>query len=86
MPDKHQREHLKLWTPATYRIDVEGFLDESWSERLGGIEIRTLKREDQSWVTTLTGRVRDQAELAGILNSLYEMHLPVLLVKNLSDG
>jgi len=86
MPDKQQKERLKLWTPATYRIDVEGFLDESFSDRLGGMEIRALSREDQSWVTTLTGRVRDQAELAGILNSLYEMHLPVLSVKNLSAG
>jgi len=86
MPDKHQKEHLRLWTPARYRIDVEGFLDESWSERLGGMQIKTRNREDQSWVTTLVGRVRDQAELAGILNSLYEMHLPVLLVRNLSAG
>jgi hypothetical protein len=27
-------KHFKLWTPATYRIEVEGHLDESWSNRL----------------------------------------------------
>jgi hypothetical protein len=31
-------------------------------------------------VTTLTGRLKDQAELSGVLNSLYELHLPILAV------
>ena len=34
-------------------------------------------------MTTLVGRVRDQAELAGLLNNLYDLHLPILGVKNL---
>jgi hypothetical protein len=38
--------------------------------------IKARKGVDQSTVTTLTGRLRDQAELAGVLNSLYELHLP----------
>jgi hypothetical protein len=50
------------------------------------MQIKTRRREDQSWVTTLVGRVRDQTELTGILNSLYEMHLPILSVKNLSGS
>jgi hypothetical protein len=87
MPDIHKGEHLKLWTPATYRIEVEGRLNESRSDRLGGMNIiTTRRREDQSTVTTLTGRVRDQAELAGVLNSLYELHLPILSVENLSEN
>ena len=73
--------HLKLWTPATYRIQVVGVLDKSWSDRLGGMIIKTRQRADQSTVTTLTGRMIDQAELAGVLNSLYELHLPILKVK-----
>jgi hypothetical protein len=32
-------------------------------------------------VTTLEGELSDQAALAGVLNTLYEWHLPVLLVK-----
>jgi len=38
-------------------------------------------RADQSTVTVLTGRLKDQAELTGVLNSLYELHLPILKVK-----
>ena len=86
MPHKYNGKNLKLWTPATYRIEVEGDLDESLSDRLGGMRITTTRRrEDQSTVTTLEGRVRDQAELAGVMNSLYELHLPILSVQNLTE-
>jgi hypothetical protein len=85
MQHEYDGKHLKLWTQATYRIEVEGHLDESWSERLAGMRITSHKREDQTTLTTLTGRMRDQAELAGVLNSLYELHLPILSVENLSD-
>ena len=81
MPDDCNGIPLKLWTPATYRIEVVGALDANWSDRLGGMLIKTRQRADQSTVTTLTGRMMDQAELAGVLNSLYELHLPILKVK-----
>ena len=48
MPEDCNGRHLKLWTPATYRIEVEGHLDESWSDRLGGLRINSRKRADQS--------------------------------------
>ena len=34
-------------------------------------------------ITVLQGSVSDQAELAGILNTLYELHLPLRLVQHL---
>jgi hypothetical protein len=34
-------------------------------------------------ITTLEGQVRDQAELLGVLNTLYELHVPLLTVKHL---
>ena len=85
MSSQYKGEHLKLWTPATYHIEVEGFLEASCSDSLAGLHISTRKRADQSTVTQLTGRIKDQAELAGVLNSLYELHLPILLVKNIYD-
>ena len=81
----HNGEHLKLWTPTNYRIEVEGEVPESWSDRLGGMRITRRQRADQSTVTTLIGRVKDQAELSGVLNTLYELHLPILSVENLTD-
>jgi len=32
-------------------------------------------------VTELNGQLCDQAELAGVLNTLYELHLRILLVE-----
>jgi hypothetical protein len=29
--------------------------------------------------------MRDQAQLTGVLNTLYEMHLPILSVENVSE-
>ena len=78
MTDHSSEKHIKLWTPATYRIEVEGHMDESWSERQAAMRIATRKRADQSSVTTLIGRLRDQARLSGVLNSLYDLHLSIL--------
>ena len=86
MPNTYEGKHLKLGTPAFYRIAVEGYVDESWSDRLGDIRITSRRRKDQTTVTTLVGRVRDQAELTGLLNSLYELHLPILSVENLDEN
>ena len=74
-------KHIKLWTPATYHIEVEGHLADSWSDRLAGMRITTRERSDQTTVTTLVGRLRDQAELSGVLNSLYGLHLVILKVE-----
>jgi hypothetical protein len=76
---------LKLWTPATYSIKVQGYLDENRSDFLGGMTITATSQEDKGVVTTLVGRIRDQAELAGVLNTLYELHLPILSVECLKD-
>ena len=81
MTHNSTEKHIKLWTPATYRIEVEGHLNESWSDRLAGMHITTRKRSDQTTVTTLTGMLKDQAELWGVLNGLYDFHLPILKVE-----
>ena len=72
---------MKFSQPATYCITVEGYLDDSWSDRLGGMTVTTSSHGDQGVMTTLVGRVRDQAELFGVLNTLYELHIPLLTVK-----
>lgn len=86
MSNEHKEKRLKLWTPATYRITVEGYLDESWSDRIGNMRITTSTRADKTTVTTLVGRTRDQAELTGVLITLYELHLPILSVKNIIEN
>jgi hypothetical protein len=84
MPTVYPEEKLKLWTPATYRIEVNGIIDESWTDNLAGMCISQHKRADQSTVTTLTGRLKDQAMLSGVLNGLYDLHLPIISVQILT--
>ena len=85
MPKSESRKSYAFDQPGNYRIRVRGFLDESWSERLGGMYITTSNRGDRKTVVTLVGRMQDQAELSGVLNTLYELHLPLLSVEYL-DG
>ena len=79
------RKSFTFDRPGNYRIRVQGSLDKSWSERLGGLRITTSSLKDQGSVTALVGQVRDQAELAGVLNTLYELHLTLLSVEYLND-
>jgi hypothetical protein len=85
MPTPQGRKRFAFDRPGNYRIRVQGFLDESWSERLGGLRISACSLKDQEGpVTELVGQVRDQAKLAGVLNSLYELHLTLLSVEYLN--
>jgi len=69
--------------PGYYRILLQGQLHPNWSGRLGEMQIVAPALEADSEVTVLQGRVKDQAELSGILNALYELHLPLLKVEYL---
>jgi hypothetical protein len=86
MTDIKNKENLALVTPATYRIRVKGFLVHGWIDRLGNMRVTTVSSQEETPVTTLEGRVRDQPELMGLLNSLYDLHLPILSVELLSVG
>ncbi|CAB1058816.1 hypothetical protein D1BOALGB6SA_3574 [Olavius sp. associated proteobacterium Delta 1] len=76
---------LKLETPATYRIRVQGLLDATWSDRLAGMAISRIKTEQKAPVMMLAGHLIDQAALAGVLNALYNLHLPLLSMENLDE-
>jgi len=67
--------------PATYRILVDGVVPERWLERLGGMRIVS-ETEDG---VALEGRLPDQAALAGVLNTLVELHLSLREVSRLRD-
>jgi hypothetical protein len=62
---------------AVYQIKVKGILDECWSDWLGGLAITPLASRD----TLLTGPVRDQSALHGILARIRDLGLPLLSVK-----
>lgn len=69
--------------PATYWINVQGRIPASWCDRMEGMTVMQSSPEATAPVTTLMGELSDQAALAGVLNTLYELHLPLLTVKRL---
>jgi hypothetical protein len=60
---------------------VVGYLDENWSDRLGGLTINSSNQEGRKAVTTLSGPLIDQAALFGVLKALYDLRLPLLSVE-----
>ena len=72
---------LTFDTPGVYRIGVQGYLDKSWSDRMNGVDIRVRELPDAAPVTLLTGRFVDQAALAGVLSTLYDLGYPLLNVE-----
>jgi hypothetical protein len=64
-------------THPVYEIRVGGALDPAWSDRLNGMEIRQAE-PGPPVVTVLRGELPDQSALQGIMNTLFELHLPIL--------
>ncbi len=79
----HHAHRFAFDCQAMYRIRVEGSLQASWSDRLAGMTITHETSGEGPPTTTLVGELRDQASLAGVLSTLYELHCPVLLVERL---
>ncbi len=76
-PNSGQR--LSLDRPATYQIIIQGRLGSDWSDWFEGMTITTATDSKEA-ITTLTGRVEDQATLHGLLNKLYGLGLPLLAI------
>ncbi len=62
--------------PAVYVIRVGGHLESHWAEWFDGLSVAG----DEGGETTITGRVRDQAALHGLLNKVRDLGLPLLSV------
>jgi hypothetical protein len=78
------RPKLTLDRPATYRISVQGYLGEEWSDYLQGMIIATGSDEEDHPVTVLTGPLLDQSALLSVLNGLYNYRLPLISVELIS--
>jgi len=80
------RNQIPFDSPATYQISVQGRIDPNWLARAAGMTICPAREDAAPPVTTLEGELSDQAALAGVLNTLYELHLTVLSVKRMDDS
>ena len=76
---------FKFQSPAVYKIKINGAINESWSERLGGMQINVERSKGSEPVTILIGQINDQTALSGVLNTLYENHLSIISVNMLNE-
>ena len=81
MPAPGQIKGLKIEDPASYRIRVQGCLEDVWSDRLADMTITIRIEEGKAPESILVGKVRDQAELVGVLNGIYELRMPLLALE-----
>lgn len=85
MAESGQIKRLKVDAPATYRIRVQGYLEDVWSDRLADMTIMIHDKEGTAPESVLTGKLRDQAELVGVLNGLYGLRVPILAVELIKE-
>jgi len=68
-------------TPWRYQIRVEGVLDPGWSEWLDGMTVS----QEADGVTLLSGSIRDQAALFGLLAKVRDMGLSLISMKRVEE-
>ena len=85
MSRSNELEAFDFGGPATYRVVIQGTVSEAWHRRLGGMEVATSSPGSGEPRTILEGRLRDQAALHGLLETLYALHLPILEVTKVDN-
>jgi len=79
-------EHIKEFKgPAIYCIKIKGVIDQRYAGHFGDMIISTDKKEEGKTTSMLTGKIKDQAELMGVLNALYNLHLPIVSIQPLDE-
>ncbi len=85
MKSESQKEP-SMTNQAIYQITVKGKLTERWADWFNGTVLNMELEKEGCTHTKLTCRVRDQAELLGILNRLNSLNLPLLRVVFISEN
>ena len=67
---------------ANYVIVIQGRLRPEWSSWFDGMTVDSTENGD----TILTGLVRDQAALHGILNRIRDLNLTLIEMKRMEQG
>jgi hypothetical protein len=76
----------RMTSPVWYRILVKGKLDLHWRDWFNGAEVILEHNKAGSPCTTLVCKVKDQAELLGILTRVNGLNLPLLQVNIIEQG
>ena len=68
-----------------YQVTVEGKIDPGWSEWFDGIPTVSRKEADGMFITVLSGTMKDQAALRGLLNRLWDLNLVLRSVQHIDS-
>jgi len=79
---KHRRK-LTMHTPAVFRIRIQGYLDETWSDYFGTQSVLVEEDEAGFPVTIFASEPIDQAALVGLSSRLNALGLPLLSIEHL---
>ena len=80
-----QKASLQFRGPALYKIVVKGNLSASKDIR-SKIAITFEEFEKESNSSSFMVQVSDQAQLAGVFNTIYELHIPIKDVEYLGSN
>jgi hypothetical protein len=71
----------------SYRIRVEGRIENGWSSRLGGLRIlpEFIPHRTPAGSTILEGTLSDRAALLGVLNTLHDLNLTLVSVETIAE-
>ena len=83
MTTRPRKRHVEFGGPVRYRVVVEGELAAQWEDRLGDLTITTTMAGDGVAHTTLSGLFADQAAFNGLIEILYDLHLPIIRVEQI---
>lgn len=72
---------MKTERAVVYQIRVAGLLDQRWTARFAPLKIMN----EPGGESTLTGAVRDQAELQSLIEKVFNLNLTLLAVNRLQD-
>ena len=70
---------VDFYSEAAFQIEVKGYVKKGTAGIFSNIRIQ-YKTVGKSVISFLEGEILDQAELIGILNSLYNMRFPIMKV------
>ena len=81
---EEHRQRITLEQPAVYEVQVQGLISQGWLDYFTDMQTE-VDGEDGWAITTLSGCMRDQAELHGLLQKLYTLGMVLLKVERLNN-
>ena len=84
-----QKASLQFRGSALYKIVVKGNLlvnKDAWQDIRSKIAITSGNFDEESNSSSFMVQVSDQAQLAGVFNTLYELHIPIKDVEYLGSN